>query len=116
MQIKRTVALILAVLLASSTLACGSGDAKDSGKTTEKNSSPVNSDETETAKETTPYEALGENDFEGRKFTIVDANTSQGLQVNIPEDEMNGEVVNDALIVRDKAIEDKYNIKETLNK
>ena len=110
MQIKRTVALILAVLLASSTVACGSGDAKDSGKTTEKNSSPVNSDETETAKETTPYEALGENDFEGRKFTIVDANTSQGLQVNIPEDEMNGEVVNDALIVRDKAIEDKYNI------
>lgn len=110
MQIKRTMALILAALLASSTVACGSGDVKDSGETTGNDNTPANSGETETAKETTPYEALGENDFGGRKFTIVDANTWNGLQVNIPEDEMNGEVVNDALIVRDDAIEDRYNI------
>lgn len=109
MQIKRTMALILAALLASSAVACGSGDTKESGKTTEKDSTPVSSDETETAKETTPYETLGENDFGGRKFTIVDANVD-GIQVNIPEDEMNGEVVNDALIVRDDAIKDRYNI------
>ncbi len=66
MQIKRTMALILAALLASSAVACGSGDTKESGKTTEKDSTPVSSDETETAKETTPYEALGEKDFEGQ--------------------------------------------------
>ena len=79
------MALILAALLASSAVACGSGDTKESGKTTEKDSTPVSSDETETAKETTPYEALGEKDFEGLRFTIVDANL-EGIQVNIPED------------------------------
>ena len=111
MQIKRTMALILAALLASSAVACGSSDANGAKNTTENDVTSANSDESVNETETSPYDALEDRDFEGRTFTILDANPNpQGLQINIPEDEMNGEVVNDALIIRDNAIEDRYNI------
>ena len=111
MQIKRTMALILAALLASSAVACGSSDANGAENTTENDVTSANSDESVNETETSPYDALEDRNFEGRTFTILDANPNpQGLQINIPEDEMNGEVVNDALIIRDNAIEDRYNI------
>lgn len=110
MQMKRTMALILAALLASSTVACG-GSTDDGGKTTGNDSTSADTDASSAETETSPYDALEDRDFEGRTFTILDANPNpQGLQINIPEDEMNGEVVNDALIIRDNAIEDRYNI------
>ena len=45
MQIKRTMALILAALLASSAVACGSSDANGAENTTENDVTSANSDE-----------------------------------------------------------------------
>ena len=73
MQIKRTMALILAALLASSAVACGSSDANGAENTTENDVTSANSDESVNETETSPYDALEDRDFEGRTFTILDA-------------------------------------------
>ena len=67
---------------------------------------------TEPEAETAPpsaIENLGENDFGGRKYTIYESN-DMDIQVNCPEAELNGEIVNDGLINRDTFVEDKFNI------
>ena len=102
---KRITALILATLLVSSTVACGSEES-----TGNDDSTSTSHEVSTTEKEESPYESLEDRNFEGRTFTIVDANYTNTFQINIPEEEMNGEVVNDALITRDKAIEDRYDM------
>lgn len=53
---------------------------------------------------------LGERDFGGADFVILDANGSPSLHTNIPGDESNGEIINDGLIERDRKISDMYNV------
>ena len=55
------------------------------------------------------YDDLGERDFEGGKFTILDANYNPDIWANTPEGII-GEPVNDALIARNSFIEEKYNV------
>lgn len=109
MNMKRyiSIMLIFASLLASCTAtSCG-------GQTT-------GNDETSTCGDTTPAEEttaepdrldeLGEHDFGGKKFTILDANDHPDWHVNMHGDSLNGDIVNDALYERDLAIEDKFNV------
>jgi len=57
------------------------------------------------------YDTLGERDFDGETFTILDACHHPHIQVNKPVDEgLNGEPINDALYNRDKFIEEKYGV------
>lgn len=53
---------------------------------------------------------LGERDFGGDTFTILDANGSPTMHINIPADEENGDTINDSLIKRNRFISDQYNI------
>lgn len=90
--------------------ACLSNDKVDVNK---KNQSPIDDIAEETAETATQsyYETLGERDFNGDTFTILDAVHHPDLQVNFAAEEgLNGEPVNDALFNRDKLIEDKYNV------
>ena len=58
------------------------------------------------------YEILGERDFYGDTFTILDSNPIPNLFTNFPEDgEITGEPVNDALYARDAFIEEKFGVK-----
>ena len=59
---------------------------------------------------TSLLDSLENKSFEGREFVVYDGNYSKGLQVNFPGEEANGEIVNDALIDRDRAISEKYNV------
>ncbi|MCI8388052.1 MAG: hypothetical protein HFE63_06245 [Clostridiales bacterium] len=56
------------------------------------------------------FDELGEKNFEGRVYTILDANGFPSMHVNMPEESENGDIINDALYRRDKAIEEKYNV------
>lgn len=56
------------------------------------------------------YDVLGERDFNGGTFAILDANDHPDFAINIPGEEMNGDPVNDALYMRDRFIEEKYGI------
>jgi hypothetical protein len=57
------------------------------------------------------YDILGERDFKGETFVILDAVHHPSLQINMPDPEgLTGDPINDALYNRDKLIEDKYNI------
>lgn len=105
--LKKCIVSILAASLFLPLLACGesagipapSSDAADGGAV-QAETEPV---------ETSAIDRLGENDFGGRRFVIYESN-DMDIQVNCPEEELNGEIVNDGLITRDTYIEDKYNI------
>jgi hypothetical protein len=56
------------------------------------------------------YDTLGGRDFGGAVFTILDANDHPDFFINYPEEEMNGDPINDALYTRDRFIEEKYGV------
>ncbi|MCI8387714.1 MAG: extracellular solute-binding protein [Clostridiales bacterium] len=101
---KRIILLLLTASLICGMLSCGN----------EKPTNPVDNDtstDDTSAVDTTPdrIQELGSNNFEGRTFTILDANDYPS-QRNIPDDSENGEIVNDALYRREMYIENLYNI------
>lgn len=104
MKMKQIIsALILFSLLLSTSCA-------DAGSTSGDNdSSAVNDTETET--EPIDYlDLLPVEDFDGYEFRIIAQSFDQ--RPNLPSsDEENGEVLNDALIKRNRAVEERYNIK-----
>ncbi len=107
---KRTICMILTLLAASSAIvSCGdTATTPDSGTT-----QTGLSGETETTaaqKEATPYEQMEARDFEQAVYTILDANTHKDLHINIPGDSLTGELVNDALLTRDFALADRFNV------
>ncbi len=92
--------LLLAMLLT----ACGTKEENAVQETTD--TAAV----TETLPETTVLEALGDKKFDNANYTIMDANDYQATYQNVPLDEYNGDIVNDALYDRDMYMEDKYDI------
>ncbi len=94
-----TALFLLTVLLATS---CG-------GQSGVSETTPADTT-TEAHVETSLLDSLGEKDFGGRKFTLLDSVDTPDLHVNIPGEEMNGDIVNDALFERDIAIESLYNV------
>lgn len=98
---KKFIALLL---LASLLTSCGqTGTPNETDEQTE-------SDTTTAAKEPDRLDELGNKNFGGRTFTILDANSNPDMHVNMPGDSMNGDIVNDALYERDAAISDRFNI------
>ena len=99
---KRTVSLTLlfAILLTAS---CGSNSAPEV-------TTAVGTDSTTAAAETDRLDELGDKNFGGRTFTILDANDHPDMHVNIPEDSMNGDIINDALYERDNYIAERYGV------
>ncbi|MBE6611110.1 MAG: hypothetical protein E7632_01345 [Ruminococcaceae bacterium] len=100
---KRSISLLLAALLLAS-VSCG-----DSG--TASGSDTTAADTTTAAPvDTSRLGELGEQDFGGKTFTILDANDYPDMHINMPGDEMNGDIINDALFERDGKIEDLFNV------
>ena len=56
------------------------------------------------------WDILGERDFEGVTFRILDANDNPNMWHNVPEETFTGEAVNDALIARNAYIEERFNV------
>lgn len=99
----------LALLIALLCTSCGSTGGCDVTSGVE-----TSTDGTETtAPETEPdrFTELGEKDFGGKTFTILDANDHPDMHVNIPENEQNGDILNDALFERNSFVADSYNLK-----
>ena len=107
MNAKKTLALLLAALMTSTSLiACGGTETETAPETT------VTGDaaEVEVTGETTRAQIndnLPEKDFEGRNFHLL--TREKYFQKFMPED-MTGEAVNDALYTRNTKIMEKYNI------
>ena len=56
------------------------------------------------------WDILGGRSFNGRTFTILDANDNPAMWHNVPTEELTGEAINDALINRNIFIEDTFDI------
>ena len=75
------------------------------------NQSPVDIPEAVAETTTSHYDILGERDFDGGTFAILDANWNIDIMQNIPDEAgITGEPINDALYNRDKLIEEKYGV------
>ncbi len=94
-------AVSLTLVLAAST-ACGAGTASQSGTDT------TSSGETEPQTEPTRIDELGEHDFGGSTFVILDQND---INSNCPVEEFEGDRLNDTIYERSRTIEDLYNVK-----
>ncbi len=100
MKKKHTIALcLLAFLLLTG---CGAATEEDTQTTATETIA-------ETEPETSILDELGEQDFGGKDFLLLDYNYNPDLCINIPGDELTGDLVGDALYERDIFIEDTYN-------
>lgn len=104
---KRFICILLALLTVGSMTACGGAADENTETAGSIETAPV---ETEPETEPSALEQLEVKDMNGAVYTMFDMNASAGLQVNIPGEELTGEVVNDAMINRDTYIEDTYNV------
>lgn len=99
--------ILCSILAGLSLLYISCGDKVEvDGDTT---SAPVE-DSTDGEVATDRLDELGERNFEGRIFTILDANDHPEMHINLPGEELNGDIINDSLYERDLAIEERYNI------
>lgn len=64
----------------------------------------------ETTAETDYLDIMGEKQLNGMEYKVLAALDHPDLQVIMPEESMNGNVINDAYYIRDTFIEDKYGI------
>ena len=102
--------LLLACLTLAAVASCGDSNTSDDKTVNTQNTgtSSVTDNAAET-EEVSLLEGLGDRDLGGMVYTIFDCNSHPDLQINMPGDEMNGDVVNDALLARDIHLEEKYN-------
>jgi hypothetical protein len=109
MKTKKIIAVLLAVFLFAAILAACQGD---TGTQTPGDTpvAPPETDETEAAPESSYWDGLGAKDFEGYTFTILDDNENLDQWANIPAEEYTGEAINDAMITRNRFLEDRFNI------
>ena len=107
-MIKKISTAMLAALLLLQTTACGDKTPAGTAETT--GTTAADTDTVETEPETTPLQAMGEADFGGKTFTILDANDLPNMHVNIPGEELTGDPINDALYNRDLIVSEKYNV------
>ncbi len=100
---KRILSLtVVFLLLAGMLAACG-------GKTESPEQTTAADTIAETAPETEYIDTLGEKDFNGAKYIIMDANDYPTNHRNQPWDEFSGEVLNEAIVERNGYIGERYN-------
>ena len=105
---KRIAYLLTAILTIASVVSCADQATSDNGTVTK----APNNDQAATeavTEEPSLLDSLGEKDLGGLVYTIFDCNQHPDKQTNIPGEEMNGDVVNDALLTRDLYLEETYN-------
>ena len=105
---KQKISLLLAFLAVWTMTACGNTEPRETAKTPAADTSAVTDTETEAETEPSIVELLGEKDMNGATYTMLDG--SNGIQINIPGEELTGEAVNDAMIHRDNFLEEEYNV------
>lgn len=104
---RRFICILLALLASCSVVSCGSSTTETDVTGEKIDTTPV---ETETETEPSSLSQLEVKDLNGAVYTMFDMNYSNGLQVNIPGDELTGEAVNDTMINRDSTLEEMYNV------
>lgn len=106
MKKRRILSLLLAALMLSA-ISCGEaanpsgGDASASGETTADNT-PVETLRSETK------DGLPEKNYNGEEFTIL---YRDEWAYEFLAEEENGDIINDAILKRNRAVEDRFNIK-----
>ncbi len=105
---KRILALLLAAMILVSAVSCGNGNEKETDKATDSDTT-ANSTETET-EETRLTDSLPEDlDFGGATYTIYAREDLEwGTEMYV--DELNGEIVNDAIYNRSRNVDDRLNV------
>lgn len=98
-----TSALLLLALLMSAS--CGNGGSGDNITVTDDTGADIT-----TEPEYDYLDELGENKFGGRTFKLLDANDYPKSR-NLPDEEMNGDIINDALYQRTLDIEQLLDIR-----
>lgn len=93
------IALLLALLTVPSCGGAGTSQDTNANDSTE---------DTTTAAVNDRLAELGERDFGGATFTILD--DAGNINVNHPDETLEGEIVNDAIVKRNQLISEKYNI------
>lgn len=104
---RRFICILLALLASCSLVSCGGDTVETETTAGGSDTTPV---ETETEPETTALSQLTVKDLGGATYNVFDMNASNGLQVNIPGEELTGETINDAMINRDSTLEELYNV------
>lgn len=104
---KQSLQFILALLILASVTACASDVQPPAGSETGTESAAADTVETEAPD---LLDGLGTRDFGGAVFTALDANDYPERHINIPGEEMSGDLVNDGLITRNRLIEERYNV------
>ena len=107
---KRIAYFMMALLTVASVVSCADQATGDNGTVTQTTNDSQAMTEAVT-EEPSLLDSLGEKDLGGMVYTIYDCNSHPELQVNIPGEEMTGDVVNDALLKRDIYLEETYNCK-----
>lgn len=114
MKLSSTVSFLLALLLSANIVSCGTG--------TQHGANTSGSDDVTTEPESTtePVDPasvleLPDSDFKGREFRVLgnEGSYPQWNNFEIYAESENGDVVNDAVFRRNRAVEDRYNVKVT---
>ncbi len=109
---KRTLSILLLCAMLLSAVACSSGNSGDTGDTTSNSADTASETETETEDPFDPH--LPEMDFGGENFTFAHVSTpdyAYKLTVDLVAEEQNAETINDAVYLRNTAVEDACNVK-----
>ena len=108
-NLSRIISAFLAIVLLSAIVAgCGSEEEEDPGVT-----AATFEDTAEVTEETTVSDEpeLPETDLEGKEYQFLVRNGASSYNDHwIEVEEMNGEVVNDAVFERNRAVEEKFNV------
>ena len=114
---QKKLSLILAMLMLASAMTACSDTGADNSDTAETTAAATPSAENEAAEETDPEDTrasipddLPERDFGGKDFIVLGSDDEHFGEYIVAE-ELNGEVVNDAVFQRNLTIEERFNAK-----
>ena len=107
----RTAAGLLALLLISGTItSCGDSSTAAPGADTAADTTAAVTDAVTAEQEADRLAELGDRDFTGQTYTVLDSNPNDAMHINIPGDTQTGELINDTLWSRDAFLEETYGI------
>ena len=102
---KKLISLLFVLLLFAG---CSGGDKP---KTDVQTTAPAATETTAATTEVDYFEVIGKHDFNGRTFTIDYSADQLGAAWPYFAEQTTGEVLNDAVFNRDRAVEEQYNVK-----
>ena len=106
----RIYAAMLALLTVSAVVSCGDTAAGDDSTATSADTTAAVTDAVTENAVPDRLAELGDRDFTGQTYTVLDSNPNDAMHINIPGDTQTGELINDALWSRDAYMEETYGI------